>query len=91
MKYTILALGILISLNCMAMQNESEIGILILSGKINSQTENLKHKSVVSWDKNQIDFKSKYLHLSDESKNIEIWELQLRLGMVPCAWISSKF
>jgi len=77
MKYIIL---ILISLSNIAatFTHESELGVIGISGNTSTNTESAKHKSEVSWGKNNIKFESNYFHSSSLEDNSESWLLGLR-------------
>lgn len=79
-KIIYLIISSLISLQSLAgFEHESEVGIVIISGETTSKTENLKHSSIFSWNETQASFKGRYLHLSNESKNTELWEMNFRI------------
>jgi len=59
--------------------HESEIGIVVLSGGLESRTINARHSSTVDDGENRARVQGQYLRVSNESKQAKIWDISLRV------------
>lgn len=85
MKYLLIFFTIILSALTAWSANwdhKSEIGVILISGNNVSRTENGKHESSISWQKNTIKIKGQALQLLISEKTVSTWGTSLRFERI---------